>query len=136
MDLGFNFYKTSFVRYASVTRFIKGQTCYIANLGDSRAVLYRKQASASKSSSKSQNIAIELSWDHKPTRPDEKLRIRKKGGKIERMVNEKKQPVGPYRVWEDEDGPGIAMSRSLGDFAAKKVGLISEPEVQNLELTQ
>jgi len=44
-------------------------------------------------------------------------------------VNEKKQPVGPYRIWEDEEGPGIAMSRSLGDFAAKRVGLISEPEV-------
>jgi len=28
------------------------------------------------------------------------------------------------------------MSRSLGDFAAKKVGLISDPEVQTLELTQ
>ena len=28
------------------------------------------------------------------------------------------------------------MSRSLGDFGAKKVGLISEPEVQNLMLTE
>ena len=51
-------------------------------------------------------------------------------------MNDKKQPIGPYRVWEDEEGPGIAMSRSLGDFAAKRVGLISEPEVQNLQLTQ
>ncbi len=48
------------------------------------------------------------------------------------MTNDKGQFVGPYRVWEDEEGPGIAMSRSLGDFAAKRVGLISEPEVQNL----
>ena len=25
-------------------------------------------------------------------------------------------PVGPYRVWADDDGPGIAMARTLGDF--------------------
>jgi len=111
----------------AISIFIKDQTCYIANLGDSRAVMYRKQPT--KNPAKFQNVAIELSWDHKPTRPGEKERIRKKGGKIERLRNEKKQPVGPYRVWEDEEGPGIAMSRSLGDFAAKRVGLISEPEV-------
>jgi len=66
----------------AISVFIKGQECYIANLGDSRAVLYRKQPT--KNSNKYQNIAIELSWDHKPTRPEEKLRIRKRGGKIER----------------------------------------------------
>ncbi len=27
------------------------------------------------------------------------------------------------------------MSRTLGDFAAKKIGLISEPEIQHIELT-
>jgi integrin-linked kinase-associated serine/threonine phosphatase 2C len=37
--------------------------------------------------------------------------------------------VGPYRVWQDDEGPGIAMTRSLGDLAAKKIGLISEPEI-------
>ncbi len=96
--------------------------------------MYRKQPT--KNSKVFQNIAIELSWDHKPTRPGEKERIRKKGGKIERITNDKGKLVGPYRVWEDEEGPGIAMSRSLGDFSAKRVGLISEPEVQNLQLTQ
>jgi len=45
------------------------------------------------------------------------------------------RPVGPYRVWQDEEGPGIAMTRTLGDFAAKKIGLISVPEIQHIELT-
>jgi len=37
--------------------------------------------------------------------------------------------VGPYRVWVDEEGPGIAITRTLGDLMAKKIGLISEPEI-------
>ena len=36
--------------------------------------------------------------------------------------------VGPNRVWlKYEDVPGIAMSRSIGDFVAGTVGVISEP---------
>jgi len=115
-----------------ISVFIKGSNCFTTNLGDSRAVLYRKQPTRNSF----QNVAIELSWDHKPTRPDEKDRIKSKGGKIERLLNAKKEPVGPYRVWEDEEGPGIAITRTLGDFAAKRVGLISEPEIQYLELTE
>jgi len=44
--------------------------------------------------------------------------------------------VGPYRVWEDEEGPGITITRTLGDFSAKRIGLISVPEIQQVELTQ
>ena len=40
---------------------------YICNLGDSRAVLYRETPR--------EKLAIELTYDHKPTRPDEKERI-------------------------------------------------------------
>lgn len=25
-------------------------------------------------------------------------------------------PSGPYRVWADDEGPGIAMTRTLGDL--------------------
>jgi len=42
--------------------------------------------------------------------------------------------VGPFRVWADEEGPGIAMTRSLGDFTAKGIGLISVPEINHLDL--
>ncbi len=45
-------------------------------------------------------------------------------------------PVGPYRIWADDEGPGIAMSRTLGDLQAKKIGLISEPEIQHIELNK
>jgi len=42
--------------------------------------------------------------------------------------------VGPLRVWADDEGPGIAMTRTLGDLQAKKIGLISEPEIESIEL--
>jgi integrin-linked kinase-associated serine/threonine phosphatase 2C len=44
------------------------------------------------------------------------------------MVDEKE--VGPYRVWKaDEDVPGIAISRSMGDLIAHEIGVSAEPEV-------
>ena len=37
-------------------------------------------------------------------------------------------PIGPYRVWlKNENVPGLAMSRSVGDRVAHSVGVISEP---------
>lgn len=55
------------------------------------------------------------------------------GGKIEKLIHDG-NPVGPYRVWADDEGPGIAMTRTLGDLQAKRIGLISEPEIQHIEL--
>ncbi|EAS07106.2 protein phosphatase 2C containing protein (macronuclear) [Tetrahymena thermophila SB210] len=111
----------------SIAIFIQKNICYIANLGDSRAVLFRQ--------TNKEKLAIELSYDHKPTRPDERERIIRSGGKIEKLIHDG-VPVGPYRVWADDEGPGIAMTRTLGDLQAKKIGLISEPEIQRIELTR
>jgi len=107
-----------------VSVFIQGNNCTIANLGDSRAVLCRWTKD---------KLAVELSTDHKPTNKEEKARILKKGGKIEKMMYNN-QPAGPYRVWADDEGPGIAMTRTLGDLQAKKIGLISEPDIKHIEL--
>lgn len=104
----------------AISVFIFKNICYIANLGDSRAVLFRHTPK--------EKLAIELSYDHKPIRPDEKERIQRCGGKIERLIHDG-VPVGPYRVWADDEGPGIAMTRTLGDLQAKKIGLISDPEI-------
>ena len=70
-----------------------------------------------------------LSNDAKPENPGEKERIISKGGEVERMVDENGVGVGPLRVWiKGEQYPGIAMSRSIGDMDAKKVGVIPNPE--------
>lgn len=100
---------------------MKDNTVYTANLGDSRAVIG--------SCSKEETCALEVSIDHKPTRPEEKDRVLASGGKIERTMVEDKE-VGPYRVWKaDEDVPGIAITRSLGDLIAHEIGVSAEPEV-------
>ena len=39
------------------------------------------------------------------------------------------QEIGPSRVWLAEvQVPGLAMSRSLGDYVAQSVGVSAEPE--------
>jgi len=68
-----------------------------------------------------------LSRDHKPDLKEESQRIVKSGGRVERYT-ENGVKSGPYRVWlKDYEIPGLAMSRSIGDFVAESVGVICDP---------
>lgn len=61
-------------------------------------------------------MSISLSRDHKPDEPDEQARITSYGGRIESYLDEQGNKLGPARVWlKDQDVPGLAMSRSVGD---------------------
>ena len=85
-----------------------------ANCGDSRSILINGLG----------NI-VKLSRDHKPELLDEKKRIIAAGGRVDRIYG-----MGPYRVWfKDGDYPGLAMSRSIGDTLAHKVGVSNVPEI-------
>ena len=98
------------------------------NIGDSRAVLARYDPNSNK------YIAIELTRDHKPTELDEKQRILENDGRIQPFV-EDGEFVGPERIWiKEEEVPGLAMTRSFGDRVAATVGVISEPEIKEMEL--
>ena len=102
----------------------------IANIGDSRAVLGMElipQKSESAESKESESLStikvLQLSIDHKPEMPVEALRITNHGGRVT-VVN------GCGRVYlATADVPGLAMSRSLGDFVAHKAGVSSVPEI-------
>ena len=60
-----------------------------------------------------------MSNDHKPDLPKEKERIEKSGGRVSCYYDDEGNPLGPYRVWlKDDEIPGLAMSRSIGDFIA------------------
>lgn len=110
----------------AVAVLIKDGTAYTANLGDSRAVVG--------SFSKEETCALEISIDHKPTREGEKERVLASGGKIERSMVDDKE-VGPFRVWKaEEDIPGIAITRSLGDLVAHKIGVSADPEVTSKDI--
>ncbi|KAK4835454.1 hypothetical protein QYF36_009966 [Acer negundo] len=81
----------------------------VSNCGDSRAILCRN------------GVAVQLSDDHKPDRPDELIRIQAAGGRV--------------IYW---DGPRVlgvlAMSRAIGDNYLKPY-VISEPEVTVVDRT-
>lgn len=107
-------------------------TLYVANIGDSRAVLCTSKQMTHAKKGGASICAYELSTDHKPNRLIEKERIIKQGGRIER--DEKSQ--GPWRIWADEDSPGLAVARTLGDLHGHKVGISSEPEIEVWEIEQ
>lgn len=87
----------------AVVSVVTPEKIIVSNCGDSRAVLCRN------------GVAIPLSVDHKPDRPDELNRIQDAGGRV--------------IFW---DGPRVlgvlAMSRAIGDNYLKPY-VISEPEV-------
>ena len=104
----------------AVLTFINNEKIICANVGDSRVILI----------SENENKIIPLSRDHKPEIPEERKRIIMSGGRVDRIFG-----MGPYRVFfKDADYPGLAMSRSIGDGYAHKIGVIDEPEILEFNL--
>ncbi|KAJ8752943.1 hypothetical protein K2173_008678 [Erythroxylum novogranatense] len=94
----------------AVVAVVGNEEIVVANCGDSRAVLSRA------------GVAIPLSVDHKPDRPDELERVESAGG---RVIN-----------WEGHRVLGVlATSRSIGDEYLKPF-VISKPEVTVSERTE
>jgi len=90
------------------TAVLVGDHLYVANVGDSRAVISRA------------GKAIALSEDHKPNRSDERKRIESAGGIV--------MWAGTWRV-----GGVLAMSRAFGNRLLKQF-VIAEPEIQEQEI--
>ena len=91
---------------------VMGNECYLANIGDSRAVL----------SADGGRFSYNLSRDHKPVDSSEQKRILMTGGRIYRTEMSPITPTadvspiyGPLRVY-----PGkLSVSRTFGDLEAK-----------------
>ena len=104
---------------------------YTANLGDSRAIIIKHQQSSSGKEDKNIWSYEPLSRDHTPSEPDEAERIIQFGGEIQKIQNEDGTFEGPLRIFKkNEEGPGLAMSRSFGDSEGESLGIIAEPEVK------
>ncbi|OMJ89973.1 hypothetical protein SteCoe_7761 [Stentor coeruleus] len=116
---------------------IKGKKLFCANIGDSRAIVGNQINDISnKTSSGKKWASVSLSRDHKPDIEEEAARINRAGGRVLSYFDESGNPAGPARVWlKNQNIPGLAMSRSIGDAIAASVGVISEPEIIEYELT-
>jgi len=101
----------------------------MGNAGDSRAIIGYEDEEG--------NYKVkELSDDHKPDREDEKARVLSYGGRVEPLIDEDGEPIGPHRVWlPNMMLPGLAMARSIGDDIAATVGVHAVPEIMTYELT-
>ena len=109
-----------------------GPKIICANVGDSRAILVY-----SNSPNLSNTKIFPLSLDSKPNLPSELKRIINCGGEVHQRINNKGEYVGPMRVYaKGRDFPGLAMSRSFGDFQCKKYGVINEPSFVEYSLDE
>ena len=105
-----------------ILQFNKHLICF--SVGDSRCILVYDKGDYT-----NQGI-IPLSTDHKPNLPGEIERIQICGGEVDTMKDDYGNRVGPPRVYKlGFNYPGLAMSRSLGDFQAKEVGVVSTPQI-------
>lgn len=92
----------------AATAILVGNHLYVANVGDSRAVISKA------------GRAIALSDDHKPNRSDEQKRIEDAGGVVTWS--------GTWRV-----GGILAMSRAFGNRLLKRF-VVADPEIQDQEI--
>ncbi|XP_070685020.1 integrin-linked kinase-associated serine/threonine phosphatase 2C isoform X1 [Pempheris klunzingeri] len=91
---------------------------YVANLGDSRAVLCRLEASGGAGGER-RPVTLALSKEHNPTIYEERMRIQRAGGTV-------------------RDGRVLGVlevSRSIGDGQYKRCGVISTPDLRRCQLT-
>jgi len=121
---------------------------FVANVGDSRAVLGRCDTAQEGGATGSRRgtpttalRAIELSSDQKPGRADERRRILDRGGVVKQSAYPVRRgagaprlvPMGPERVWDRDGRCGLCVSRSLGDLGMRPY-VTAEPEVSERQL--
>ncbi|CAL0301200.1 unnamed protein product [Lupinus luteus] len=126
----------------AITVLVVGDTLYVANVGDSRAVLAVKNGN--------RIVAQDLSSDQTPFRRDECDRVKLCGAsvlsvdqveglkdpKIQTWGDEESEGGDPPRLWVPNTMyPGTAFTRSVGDNMAESIGVIAVPEVSTVQLT-
>lgn len=110
----------------ATTVFIAGNQIFVANVGDSRTVLSRKR------------LAVRLSNDHKPSRPDEAQRIRDTGGFVihGRIMGElavsRAFGDSPFKTFEVPEPPKKQDNAQSGDGSDKMSKPRSEYDSQEL----
>ncbi|XP_024935418.1 protein phosphatase 2C and cyclic nucleotide-binding/kinase domain-containing protein isoform X2 [Ziziphus jujuba] len=126
----------------AITVLVRGRTIYVANSGDSRAVIAERRGK--------DIMAVDLSIDQTPFRADELERVKLCGARVltlDQIEGLKNPDVQCWGTEEGDDGdpprlwvpngmyPGTAFTRSIGDSIAESIGVVATPEIVVLELT-
>lgn len=108
--------------------YVHNQELYTANIGDSRAIIGTIDKSKSTFHATVELRGRAITRDHKPDEADEAARVLSGGGRIDSFKDPEGGNIGPLRVWQqDQDIPGLAMTRAIGDAAGKVAGVIAVP---------
>lgn len=99
----------------SISVLVRGDVCWVANLGDSKAVLGREKTIRTETAVR----PMALSEDHSPLLVKERERIQKAGGKVE----------------DGRVNGRLGVSRSFGDRPVKKAGVICMPDIKKFTIT-
>uniref|UniRef100_A0A3B4FN61 ILK associated serine/threonine phosphatase n=1 Tax=Pundamilia nyererei TaxID=303518 RepID=A0A3B4FN61_9CICH len=113
---------------------------YVANLGDSRAVMCRMEAAAD---GQRRSLTLVLSKEHNPTIYEERMRIQRAGGTVrsESLPSSTSASRPQLTVMCSclrRDGRVLGVlevSRSIGDGQYKRCGVISTPDLRRCQLT-
>lgn len=106
----------------ATTALLVDDVLVVANAGDSRCIIGRLEDA-------NEAVAYETTNDHTPCLMAEANRVLAAGGRIATFEYNGER-IGPPRVWERHaDLPGLCVTRSLGDHAAKRLGVVATPEV-------
>ncbi|XP_076935696.1 protein phosphatase 2C and cyclic nucleotide-binding/kinase domain-containing protein-like isoform X2 [Bidens hawaiensis] len=126
----------------AITVLVRGKTLYVANSGDSRAVIAERRGA--------EVVAVDLSIDQTPFRDDELERVKLCGARVltlDQIEGLKNPDVQCWGTEEGDDGdpprlwvpngmyPGTAFTRSIGDSIAETIGVVANPEIVALDLT-
>ncbi|KAJ8614517.1 hypothetical protein CTAYLR_000793 [Chrysophaeum taylorii] len=130
----------------AITVYVDGRRCVISNVGDSRAMLGSVNEAGDV-------VTRALSTDQTPYRRDERERVKKYGARVMtadqidgvepihenwdcKLGDEIDDGGDPPRIWaQDQEYPGTAFTRSIGDSLAESLGVVAEPEIDEHTIT-
>ena len=127
---------------------LSGSTCILliqigdniisANIGDSKAILVYEDMNVSNCADEYNKYKrIKLSRDCTPYIETEKMRIIMNGGNVIQLKNSINQENGPLRIYlKGNNIPGLSITRSFGDRIGKKIGMISNPVINEYTLNK